>query len=49
MAISLYPADWPFAIFKVLTGEHHIGRDVPKILGILSQGIGLPVLTTVER
>jgi hypothetical protein len=22
MAISLYPADWPFAIFKVLTGEH---------------------------
>jgi hypothetical protein len=23
-AISLYPADWPFAIFKVLTGEHPI-------------------------
>ena len=22
MAISLYPGDWPFAIFKVLTGEH---------------------------
>jgi hypothetical protein len=25
VAISLYPADWPFAIFKVLTGEHLIG------------------------
>jgi hypothetical protein len=24
VAISLYPADWPFAIFKVLTGEHHV-------------------------
>ena len=24
MAISLYPVDWPFAIFKVLTGEHLI-------------------------
>jgi len=22
MAISLYPVDWPFAIFKVLPGEH---------------------------
>jgi hypothetical protein len=22
VAISLYPVDWPFAIFKVLTGEH---------------------------
>jgi hypothetical protein len=22
VAISLYPADWPFAIFKVLMGEH---------------------------
>jgi hypothetical protein len=22
VAISLYPADWLFAIFKVLTGEH---------------------------
>ena len=22
MAISLYPVDWPLAIFKVLTGEH---------------------------
>jgi len=22
VAISLYPADWPFAIFKVLTDEH---------------------------
>jgi hypothetical protein len=22
VAISLYPADWPLAIFKVLTGEH---------------------------
>ena len=25
MASSLYPVDWPFAIFKVLTGEH---RDI---------------------
>jgi hypothetical protein len=22
VALALYPADWPFAIFKVLTGEH---------------------------
>jgi hypothetical protein len=22
VAISLYPADWPFAIFKVLMDEH---------------------------
>jgi hypothetical protein len=24
VAISLYPADWPFAIFKVLTGEYPV-------------------------
>jgi hypothetical protein len=24
VAISLYPVDWPLAIFKVLTSEHQI-------------------------
>jgi hypothetical protein len=37
------------AVASIDLSDYYIGRDVPKILGILSQGIGLPVLTTVER
>ena len=31
MAIALYPTDWPFAIFKVLTGEHLAAGKVKKV------------------
>ena len=37
MAVSLYPVGWPFAIFKVLTGEHPIHHRAQKIL-ILGSG-----------
>jgi hypothetical protein len=31
VAISLYLVDWPFAIFKVLMGEHRIRSSTAKI------------------
>jgi hypothetical protein len=30
VAISLYPADWPFAICKVLADEHLFSPDIQK-------------------
>jgi hypothetical protein len=31
VAISLYPVDWLFAVFKVLTDEHQMPRCAQKI------------------
>ena len=35
------------AVASIDLSDYYIGRDVPKILGILWQGIGCPVLSTV--
>lgn len=36
------------AVTAIDLSDYYLARDVPKILGILWQGIGLPVLSTVE-
>jgi hypothetical protein len=40
MAISLYPADWPFAIFKVLTGERQKKTHTDKNLLLINEMTG---------
>ena len=36
------------AVASIDLSDYYIVRDVPKILGILWQGIGFPVLSTIE-
>ena len=36
------------AVVSIDLSDYYIVRDVPKILGILCQGVGLPVFSTVE-
>jgi len=35
-------------VVSIDLSDYYIVRDVPKILGILCQGVGLPVLSTIE-
>src|SRR5437016_14190832 len=36
------------AVVSIDLSDYYIVRDVPKILGILCQGVGLPILSTIE-